>query len=40
MKTLREEIVELLMERIGVVENEAFKGMGINVKYHNFKFAY
>ena len=40
MKTLREEIVELLMERIGVVENEEFKGKGINGKYHNFKFAY
>lgn len=40
MKTLREEIIELLMERIGVVENEEFKGKGINGKYHNFKFAY
>ena len=40
MKTLREEIVELLMKRIGVVENEEFKGKGINGKYHNFKFAY
>lgn len=40
MKTLREEIVELLMKRIGVVENEEFKGTGINGKYHNFKFAY
>lgn len=40
MKTLREEIVELLMKRIGVVENEEFKGKGINGKYHTFKFAY
>lgn len=40
MKTLREEIVGLLMKRIGVVENEEFKGKGINGKYHNFKFAY
>lgn len=40
MKTLREEIVELLMKRIGVVENEEFKGKGISGKYHNFKFAY
>ena len=29
MKTLREEIVGLLMKRIGVVENEEFKGKGI-----------
>ena len=40
MKTLREEIVELLMKRIGVVENEEFKGKGINGKCYTFKFAY
>lgn len=40
MKTLREEIVELLMKRIGVVENEEFEGRSINGKCYTFKFAY
>lgn len=40
MKTLREEIVKLLMERIGVVENEEFEGRSINGKCYTFKFAY
>ena len=30
MKTLKEEVVELLMERIGVVENEEFEAQFVN----------
>lgn len=40
MKTLKKEVMELLMKRIGVVENEEFEGRSINGKCYTFKFAY
>lgn len=38
MKTLKEEVMELLMERIGVVENEEFEARLVSEEYFNNKF--
>lgn len=38
MKTLKEEVMELLMKRIGVVENEEFEARLVSEEYFNNKF--
>lgn len=38
MKTLKEEVMELLMDRIRVVEDEEFEACGKNSEYSTYKF--
>ena len=38
MKTLKEEVMELLMKRIGVAENEEFEARLASGEYFNNKF--
>ena len=38
MKTLKEEVIELLIDRIGVVEDEEFEACGKNSEYSTYKF--
>lgn len=38
MKTLKEEVMELLMKRIGVAENEEFEARLVSEEYFNNKF--
>ena len=39
MKTLKEEVIELLMKRIGVVENEEFEARLASEEYFSNKFC-
>ena len=38
MKTLREEVIKMLMDRIGVAEDEEFEARLVSEEYFNNKF--
>ena len=38
MKTLKEEVIKMLMDRIGVAEDEEFEACGKNSEYSTYKF--
>ena len=38
MKTLKEEVIKMLMDRIGVAENEEFEARLVSEEYFNNKF--
>lgn len=38
MKTLKEEVMKMLMDRIGVAENEEFEARLVSEEYFNNKF--
>lgn len=39
MKTLKEEVIKMLMDRIGVAENEEFEARLVSEEYFNNKFC-